>query len=44
MDTKLTQIHLLQLMNTYLKKSLAALYSLYLYLANTPTQKTSEQH
>ena len=30
-------------MNTYLKKSLAALYSLYLHLANIPAEKISQQ-
>ena len=39
MHPKLTQIHLLQPMNTSLKKSLTALYSLYLHLANIPTEK-----
>ena len=37
MHPKLTQIHLLQAMNTYLKKSLAALSPLNLQLANIPT-------
>ena len=37
MNPKLTQIHLLQAINTYLKMSLAALHSLYVYLANIPT-------
>ena len=44
MHPELTQIHLLQPMNTYLKKTLAALHSLYLHLANIPTYKTLEQH
>ena len=37
MHSKLTQIHLLQPMNTYLKKSLAALHPLYLHFDNIPT-------
>ena len=36
-NPKLTKIPLLQPMNTYLKKSLAALYSLYLHLLNIHT-------
>ena len=37
MHPKLTQIHLLQQIYTYLKKYPAALHSLYLYLINVPT-------
>ena len=44
MHPKLTQIHLLQTMNTYLKKSPAALHSLYLHLSNLPTLRTLQQH
>ena len=44
MHSKLTQIHLLEPMNTYLKKSPVPLHSLYLHLANLPTLKTSQQH
>ena len=44
MHPTLQQIHLLQLMNTYLKKSPAALHSLYLHLANIPTLRTLQQH
>ena len=36
MHPKLTQIHLLQPMNTYLNRSLAALHSLYLHLTKMP--------
>ena len=39
-----TQIHLLQKMNTYLKKPPDSLYSLYLHLVNIPTLRTSQQH
>ena len=38
------QIHLLEPMNTYLKKPPAPLHSLYLHLANIPTLGTSQQH
>ena len=44
MHPKLTQIHLLQTMNTYLKKSPAALHSLYLHLSKLPTLKTLKKH
>ena len=44
MHPKQTQIHELQPMITYLKKSTAALHSLYLHLANIPTERTSQQH
>ena len=37
MHPKVTQIHQVQPMNTYLKKSLAALHPLYLHLANIAT-------
>ena len=43
MHLKLTQIHVLQRMNTYLKKSPAALHLLYLHLANIPKFRTSQQ-
>ena len=36
MHPELTQIHLLQPMNTYLKKSLAPFHPLYLHLASIP--------
>ena len=39
MHPKLTKIHLLQPMSTYLKKSPAALHSLYLHLTNILKQK-----
>ena len=41
MHPKLTQIHLLQQMITYLTKTPAALHSLYLHLSNLPTLRTS---
>ena len=44
MHPKLTLIHLLQQINTYLKKFHAALHSLYLHLSNLPTLRTSQQH
>ena len=44
MHPKLTQIHLLKSMNTYLKMSAAALHSLHLHLANIPILRTSQQH
>ena len=44
MHPKLTQIHLLEPMNTYLKKSPVPLHSLYLHLANIPKFRTSQQH
>ena len=44
MYPKLTQIDLLEQMNTYLKKSPAALHSLYLHLCNLPTLRTLQQH
>ena len=37
MHPKLTQTHLLQAMNTYLKNSLGAFHSLSFHLANIPT-------
>ena len=41
MHPKVTQIHLLQQMITYLTKTPAALHSLYLHLSNLPTLRTS---
>ena len=44
MYPKLRQIHLLEEMNSYLKKSAPPLHSHYLDLANIHTLRTSQQH
>ena len=44
MHPNITQIHLLQPMNTYLKKTAIALYFVYLHMANIPTKKMPQQH